>query len=326
MQRKVLASAVALGLSASLITVPSVNAAEIGKKGEGGVPSICSLRLTDAEEAYRDKVAGDASVGTLLRDTVSAIEAVYPQVKAPGDAFLQNPTVKAYVEAHAGGREPTEELEDAFTEVLEKELDRFRNDPELGLVYEETLSFRMSLANLSVGGAEDVKMLELKQIVASDDPYQSSNVFDVLDDEDTPIPASKVAALKRAYEKTPSGQTQRVFQRDFGSAMTAAEKACAAGGDRSVAFPTKAVNPKPNPTTKPKPDTAKPDQSKPGDKTNDQPGDSVTDKAKDNAKDNGSSEDTGKIIGIIAGVLVALGLVIGGVVAFAPQLGITLPF
>lgn len=310
MQRQVIASAVALGLSASLITVPAVNAAEVGKKGEGTFEGICLLRLTDAEQAYRDKVVGENSLTTLFRDTAAAIEVVYPQVKAPADAFLNNPTVKAYLEAERAKLEPAEGVEDAYEALKEKELHRFQEDTELALVYNEYLSLRVESAYPSPENLGDSKQFLTSLVSASDDPYKASSFFDLLDEdeEDMPIPANKIAALQAAFEKTPYGRMLRVFERDFGSAMTAARKACAAGGDRTVAFPTKASESKPNDDTKPG------DKSKPGDN---QQG--------DNDKDAGSSE-TGKIIGIIAGVLAALGLIAAGLVSFAPQLGIKLPF
>ena len=310
MQRKVIASAVALGLSASLITVPAVNAAEVGKKGEGTFEGTCLLRLTDAEQAYRAKVVGENSLTPLFRDTAAAIEVVYPQVKAPADAFLNNPTVKAYLEAERAKLEPAEGVEDAYEALKEKELHRFQENTELALVYNEYLSLRVESAYPSPENLGDSKQFLTSRVVASDDPYKASSFFDLLDEdeEDRPIPANKIAALQAAFEKTPYGRMLRVFERDFGSAMTAARKACAAGGDRTVAFPTKASKPKPNDDTKPG------DKSKPGDN---QQG--------DNDKDAGSSE-TGKIIGIIAGVLAALGLIAAGFVSFAPQLGIKLPF
>ncbi len=305
MQRKVIASAVALGLSASLITVPAVNAAEVGKKGEGTFEGICLLRLTDAEQAYRDKVVGENSLTTLFRDTAAAIEVVYPQVKAPADAFLNNPTVKAYLEAERAKLEPAEGVEDAYEALKEKELHRFQEDTELALVYNEYLGLRVESAYTSPGDLGDSKQFLTSLVSASDDPYKTSNLFDLLDEdeEDMPIPANKIAALQAAFEKTPFGQMQQVFERDFSSAMTAAQKACAAGGDRTVAFPTKASESKPNDKTKPD------DKTKPG----------------NNDKDAGSSE-TGKIVGIIVGVLAALGLIAAGLVSFAPQLGIKLPF
>lgn len=310
MQRKVIASAVALGLSASLITVPAVNAAEVGKKGEGTFEGICLLRLTDAEQAYRDKVVGDNSLTTLFRDTAAAIEVVYPQVKAPADAFLNNPTVKAYLEAKRAKVEPAEGIADAYEALGEKELHRFPEKSELAFAYIAYLESRLGAAYPSPGDLGDSKQFLTSRVVASDDPYKTSNFFDLWDEdvEDMPIPANKIAALQAAFEKTPYGQMLRVIDRDFSSAMTAAQKACAADGDRTVAFPTKASKPKPN------------DDTKPGDKT--KPGDN---QQGDNDKDAGSS-DTGKIVGIIAGVLAALGLIAAGLVSFAPQLGIKLPF
>ncbi|OHO32212.1 hypothetical protein HMPREF2656_07725 [Corynebacterium sp. HMSC034B08] len=304
MQRKVIASAVALGLSASLITIPAVNAAEVGKKGEGTFGEICLLRLTDAEQAYRDKVVGDNSLTTLFRDTAAAIEVVYPQVKAPADAFLNNPTVKAYLEAKQAKLEPAEGIADAYEALTEKESHRFPEKSELAFAYIAYLESRLGAAYPSPGDLGDSKQFLTSRVVASDDPYKASSFFDLLDEdeEDMPIPANKIAALQAAFEKTPYGRMLRVIERDFGSAMTAAQKACLAGGDRTIAFPTK--------PSKPKLD----DKTKPGDNN---PG--------DNDKDAGSS-DAGKIVGIIAGVLAALGLIAAGIVSFAPQLGIKLPF
>ena len=141
------------------------------------------------------------------------------------------------------------------------------------------------------------------EVVASREAFSAPDIAELIINV-FGFPSAKAAQVREAFEATPFGQKWPVFANEYSRAMTDAQTACADGGKRDVKFPTAK--------------TTKTDQTKPGDKAGD--------KATDNAKNNGSSEDTGKIIGIIAGVLVALGLIAGGVVAFAPQLGITLPF
>ena len=303
MQRKVLASAVALGLSVSLATVPVADAAQTGAKDDLG---FCSVRLTDAEQRYFDQAIGDLKIEQIARDAATAVEAVYPQFKSPADALFREPVVREFAEAIVKDEEPSWDRQLAFYEIQSKEADRFKDeqtaDAYLSYIEVRSLS-EFPEAAAAAGLEEELEFFSISEVYASRDSYQTGDLAGSMAD-DLGIPQSKIADFRNGFAKTRTGKTLPALQEEYGAAMTGAQTACADGGKRDVKFPTAK--------------TTKTDQTKPGDKAGD--------KATDNAKNNGSSEDTGKIIGIIAGVLVALGLIAGGVVAFAPQLGITLPF
>lgn len=298
MQRKVFASAVALGLSASLLTVPVADAAQIGAKDD---TESCSVRLTDAEQRYFDQTIGGVEIGHVARDIATSVEAVYPQFKAPADAFLKEPVIREVSVAILKGEEPSFDKQLAFYKLQSAELDRFA-DQETSDVYTEYMEARMIAefpeAATAAGLDENFEIFSITEVYASRESYQTGDLAGNLADE-LELPQAKIAGFRNAFAKTRLGKTLPALQKEYGSAMTAAQSACADGGKRDVKFPTAKTT---------KSDQTKPDQSKPGDKAGDK------------------AKDTGKIIGIIAGVLVALGLIAGGVAAFAPQLGITLPF
>lgn len=309
MQRKVLASAVALGLSVSLATVPAADAAQIGTKDELG---RCSVRLTDAEQRYFDQRGREFNLAMLAEAGVAAAEAVYPDFRKPAERLVNSPEVKNAVREMEKGNDPTEEQLDKIEALFSGEENRFgdvsKQEIYLGYLEAKLLAENPALQK-QLGGEDLVGDFFFTEVEASREAISAPDFAGLIIDE-FGFTGAKAAQVREAFAETPFGQKWPAFANEYSRAMTDAQTACADGGKRDVKFPTaKTTN-----TDQTTPDQTTPDQTKPGDK------------AGDKAKDNGSSEDTGKIIGIITGVLVALGLVIGGVVAFAPQLGITLPF
>ena len=302
MQRKVLASAVALGLSASLITASVADAAQIGPKD---YDATCSVRLTDAEQRYLEQQMEAFNVTTLAEAGV-AVESVYPDFKELGDRVANAPEVREIVSVIEAGKEPADAQYARLGLRATEEENRF-DDVNKQYTYEAYLEAKMLSVHPSLRKVIDeddlLGDLIFSKVEASREPVSAPDlpgyVIDALE-----ISGDKAAQARKAFAATPFGQKWPAFADEFARAMGDAQTACADGGKRDVKFPTAK--------------TTKTYQTKPGDKAGD--------KATDNAKNNGSSEDTGKIIGIIAGVLVALGLIAGGVVVFAPQLGITLPF
>ena len=308
MQRKFLASAVALGLSASLITAPVADAAQIGPKD---YDATCSVRLTDAEQRYLEQQMEAFNVTTLAEAGVASVESVYPDFKELGDRVANAPEVREIVSVIEAGKKPADAQYARLGLRATEEENRF-DDVNKQYTYEAYLEAKMLSVHPSLRKVIDeddlLGDLIFSKVEASREPVSAPDlpgyIIDALE-----ISGDKAAQARKAFAATPFGQKWPAFADEFARAMGDAQTACADGGKRDVKFPTAKTT---------KTDQTKTDQTKPGDKAGD--------KATDNAKNNGSSEDTGKIIGIIAGVLVALGLIAGGVVAFAPQLGITLPF
>lgn len=304
MQRKVLASAVALGLSVSLTTVPTADAAQIGAKDDLG---FCSVRLTDAEQSYLDQRGSEFNLAILAEAGVAAAESVYPDFKKPAERFVNSPEVKNAVREMEKGNDPTEEQLDKIEALFSGEENRFgdvsKQEIYLGYLEAKLLAENPALEK-QLGGEDLIGDFIFAEVEASREAISAPDFAGLIIDE-FGFTGAKAAQVREAFAATPFGQKWPAFANEYSRAMTDAQTACADGGKRDVKFPTAKTT---------KTDQTTPDQTKP------------VDKPTGNAKDSGSSEDTGKIIGIIAGVLVALGLVIGGVVAFAPQLGITLPF
>ena len=97
MQRKVIASALALGLSASLLTVPVADAAQIGKpitstyekNGEVVEDTSCQVTFTDEESRASKETLGPISGKEYVDSTVGVVEKVYPELKPHGDDFMK---------------------------------------------------------------------------------------------------------------------------------------------------------------------------------------------------------------------------------------------
>lgn len=297
MQRKVIASAVALGLAASLITVPAADAAEIGAKDE--TKNTCPVRMTDAEQKRIEEVANSITSVDAAKALDATLVAAFPEFKKLADSFLNNPDVQKEIKASLDSGKPTETL---FSFALE-EVDRFEDEKRAGL-YPLYLQSRMTreYPQLFKEEADSDGFLSINEVDATRESMGGLDPVSVIIDE-YGLNAKEAAAARSAFAKTQAGKIWNSFGPEYVKAFNEAQNVCADGGNGTVAFPTKASESKPNDKTKPD------DKTKPG----------------NNDKDAGSSE-TGKIVGIIAGVLAALGLIAAGLVSFAPQLGIKLPF
>lgn len=101
-------------------------------------------------------------------------------------------------------------------------------------------------------------------------------------------------AIVAGFEKDPLVKKGKARAKHYASYYAKAREACAAGGERTVAFPTKASNPVPG-----------------------TPGNGNQGSAADS--------DAGKTAGIVVGVIAVLAAVVGAIAFLAPQLGIMLP-
>lgn len=101
-------------------------------------------------------------------------------------------------------------------------------------------------------------------------------------------------AIVAGFEKDPLVKKGKARVKHYASYYAKAREACVAGGERTVAFPTKATNPVPG-----------------------TPGNGNQGSAADS--------DAGKTAGIVVGVIAVLAAVVGAIAFLAPQLGIMLP-
>lgn len=318
MQRKVIASAVAIGLSASLITAPAADAAQIGVKDQ---LDTCAVRLTDAEQSALDRAKANLSVPQAGKALSDAFEAVYPEFKAPAGTFLTHPTVKAYVDAYVAGKEPSQAVEAEVIDLYDNELARFqdeRADAYDAYIEARGLATYPKLADTDLFRELEDEIPVLNQVDASRESVDVDPIGLVIDYLE--LPADKARVFRNSLENSEFGRTTLAQYQDYAKAYTAAQRACADGGKTEVRFPTTRATPGEGQTT-----------GSPNKNTGTGTGTTGTGTKDDKAnttgnKDDVGSSETGKVVGIIAGVLAAIGLIAAGVVAFAPQLGIQLPF
>ena len=296
------ASSLAFGLAASLIMSPVANAADIGEKNSEGE---CTVALTDLERSHLFKRKDEIAPIELVTAVVEAFEATYPGFDVLGAKFVKNPELRGAAAELEAGRTLSEQRTESLQKVWADEHQQFASEDEWN-IYSTYLEIRLlqDFPGL-VRGMKDFdlgKKIEFNKVDVLDGdwgvPDAAAEMIDVLR-----VPDSEADEFRTAFSRTEYGRKWREIEKDYYRAMQSAERICKAGGGAVVDFPVD------EPTVAPSAETERPAPN---------PDYQIT--------DNGSSEDTGKIIGIIAGVLVALGLIAGGVVAFAPQLGITLPF
>lgn len=340
MQCKALATAVALGLSASLITAPSADAAQIGAKDAN---DTCAVRLTDAEQSALVQVTDSLLTPAASIAISEALEAVFPSFKTLTDPLVNDPAIKAYVDALVSRKEPSASVEEQVQKTLEPVEDYL--DDEEADAYEIYLLARGLLEYPQLVNSWVVR--ELYEDLPVFNEVEASKDTEIVDPVEVftdlvGLSANRALKFRVEIKKSEFGRTTLAQYEDYAKAYNAAQRVCADGGRKDVPFPTKLTTPgagqnsgsqNPNTGTKSNrdPNTGTGTGTK-NDKTN-ATGTGTGTKNNKNQNDNtpvntddaGSSE-TGKIIGIVAGVLAAIGLIAAGVVAFAPQLGIQLPF
>lgn len=288
MQRKVIASAAALGLSASLLSVPAVDAAEIGPRKS----SQCSVKLDQAEKDYLAAINTSLTNTNLVDAYAKGIERAFPELKSWADKNLSNSKVVSGLKKLNAGRE--DDVTSAEEDALAKAIDTMYEYDDLGnyigTVYAWT-RLQEKYPRVAKELTEDavvppMEKISITSVVASNQPLAEVNGGAELA-KLLQIPSGRVDAFINGFNDSKLGKTMNAVQREYNPAEEKAMAACAKGGNATVAFPTKgyASNPFNNP-----------------------------------------EENVGKIIGIVLGALAAIGLLLAGFVAAAPQLGIALPF
>lgn len=340
MQRKALATAVALGLSASLITAPSANAAQIGAKK---ADNTCTIKLNDAEQSVLVQATDSLLTPATSTAIAEAFEAVFPSFKTLTDPLVNDPAVKPYVDALAARKEPSASVQEQIQKTFDPVFDYLDNEE--ADAYEIYLLARGLVEYPQLANSWIVR--ELYEGLPAFNEVEASKDSEIVDPvevftDELGLSANRALKFRVEIKKSEFGRTTLAQYEDYAKAYNAAQRVCADGGNKDVPFPTKSTTPgagqntgaqNPNAETKSNrdPNTGTGTGTK-NDKTN-ATGTGTGTKNDKNQNDNttgnnddaGSSE-TGKIIGIVAGVLAAIGLIAAGVVAFAPQLGIQLPF
>ncbi|MDK6492172.1 hypothetical protein QP172_00280 [Corynebacterium coyleae] len=288
MQRKVIASAVALGLSASLLTVPAAYAAEIGPRTTN---NTCSVKLDQAEKDYLAKLNKNYTEKKVFEVFEKGIEGAYPEIKGWADSTLKSATVQSALKKIEAQR--TDDLTAAEEEAFEAAYDKlmsYNQDNYVGYFYGYARLMesypRVAKELVYNGDIPATSPLSFTEVVASNEALPTADVASFAA-EQLGIPTGRIEAFKKAANKTAHVKTGNAVQKEYNPAVEKAMAACAQGGNATVAFPTKgwASNPFNTP-----------------------------------------EENVGAIVGIVLGTLAAVGLLFAGVVALAPQFGIALPF
>lgn len=313
MQRKALATAVALGLSVSLITAPSADAAQIGKSktgtfeikgGQHAEDTYCTVSFTDDEIRASQETFGRLSGKELVNSTVGTFERVYPELKPHRENLLRQ--LREIGAANTEGMATLEAIGSwakDFEAVAPKSVPVY-----IVQYYLEVL--------LIVGNSkpdEDHSALfafDSDQTVRVNHDLKDSPFGTVEELVSFGVPEVQAERLVREFEATELWRKIQASERAHKPYFDQARKVCAAGGNAVVAFPTIATPAKPVTSGASNPPRSQAPNAPSGAA----------------AESNNGSSETGKIIGIVAGVLAAIGLIAAGVVAFAPQLGIQLPF
>lgn len=288
MQRKVITSAVALGVAASILTVPAVDAAEIGPRKN----NQCSVKLNQAEKDYLAATNTPITNTNLLDAYAKGIEGAFPKIKSWADSTLSNPQVVAGLKKFDSGREDaiTEAEEDALEKALDTVYDYDDLGNYVGRVYvwaRLAEQYPRVVDELTYGAAvPPLEKVAVTAVVASNQSLAEVNFGSEIA-RSLEIPSGQVDGFITGINGSKLGKALNAVQDEYNPAEEKAMAACAKGGNATVAYPTKgyASNPFNNP-----------------------------------------EENVGKIIGIVAGALAAIGLLLAGFAAVAPQLGIALPF
>ncbi|OFT76184.1 hypothetical protein HMPREF3104_05655 [Corynebacterium sp. HMSC30G07] len=136
--------------------------------------------------------------------------------------------------------------------------------------------------------------IQKSDLFVESEPIELGNSFTVQDLVKVGVSQKDAQAMVAGFKKAPLIKKVDARTKHYAPYYAKAREACAAGGERTVAFPTKATNPAPG-----------------------TPGNGNQGSAADS--------DAGKTAGIVVGVIAVLAAVVGAIAFLAPQLGIMLP-
>ena len=220
-------------------------------------------------------------------------EAVYPGLKELRLEFVAD--VAALPKTDSGSRDEAsdwlgqvQELGNKFVEKAAKFMPRG-----IAEILAEPILY---LGNLKDGKnyAELVSESQTSTLFIGDEPIEFGDIFTVQVLVKVGATQKDAQAIVAGFKKAPLIKKVDARTKHYASYYAKAREACAAGGERTVAFPTKATNPAPG-----------------------TPGNGNQGSAADS--------DAGKTAGIVVGVIAVLAAVVGAIAFLAPQLGIMLP-
>ena len=294
MQPKIIATAGARGLSAPRSSPPPLaNAAEVGPKQQEDTDPYCELTLTDAEyKAYVDSL-GYVSAEEVTEAHFGPYEAVYPGLKelrleiAADVAALPKLDSNSPDEVSERLRQ-VNELGNKFVEKAAKFMPRA-----IAEILAEPILY---LGNFKDGEnyADLMSGFQTSTLFVESEPIELGNSFTAQDLVNVGVSQKDAQAMVAGFKKAPLIKKADARTKHYAPYYAKAREACAAGGERTVAFPTKATNPAPG-----------------------TPGNGNQGSAADS--------DAGKTAGIVVGVIAALAAIAGAIAFLAPQLGIMLP-
>lgn len=249
--------------------------------------------MTDAEyKAYVDSL-GYVSAEEVKEAHFGLYEAVYPGLKELRLGFVAD--LAALRKTESGSRDEASdglrqinELGDKFVEKAAKFMPRD--------TAESLVEPMLYLGNLKDGEnyAELMSKIQKSDLFVESEPIELGNTFTVQHLVKVGATQKDAEALVAGFKKAPLIKKLEARTKHYAPYYAKAREACAAGGERTVAFPTKASNPAPG-----------------------TPGNGNQGSAADS--------DAGKTAGIVVGVIAALAAIAGAIAFLAPQLGIMLP-
>lgn len=281
MQRKVITTAAALGLSASLIVAP-VDAAEVGPKM--GAYNSCFLTLTDQEYGALVDSIGYVSAEDITSGAFGPIETVYPSFKQlRSDLEAELAALRKENLESSERKARRDKLQEKFVQKATATMPNYVAD----LAVKLTL-FLEGIEN-GKNYAEIFPPSKRTEIKVEGDAYsfvEKPFAVEVEELVSNGVPRQEAQALVSEYRQSKLYKAESARAKVYAPYYKKAQEACAAGGDRTVDFPTT--------VTRPGEDTP--------------------------------SADAGKVAGIVVGVIAVLAAVVGAVAFLLPQLGFMLPF
>lgn len=221
------------------------------------------------------------------------VEAVYPGLKELRLEFVAD--VAALPKTDSGSRDDASDWLGQFQELKEKFVEKaakFMPRDIAGRVADSIIWD----GNLKDGKnyAEFLSGFKNGNLFVESEPIELGNSYAVQDLVKAGATQKDAEAIVAGFKKAPLIKKYDARAKHYAPYYAKAREACAAGGERTVAFPTKATNPAPG-----------------------TPGNGNQGSAADS--------DAGKTAGIVVGVIAVLAAVVGAIAFLAPQLGIMLP-
>lgn len=249
--------------------------------------------MTDAEyKAYVDSL-GYVSAEEITEAFFGPVEAVYPGLKELRLEFVAD---VAALQTESGSPDEAldwlrqvQELGEKFVEKAAKFMPRdIAGSVAESIIWYGNLKDGENYAELFLFG------IKKSTLFVESEPIELGKIFTVQDLVKVGATQKDAEAIVAGFKKAPLIKKVDARAKHYAPYYAKAREACAAGGERTVAFPTKATNPAPG-----------------------TPGNGNQGSAADS--------DAGKTAGIVVGVIAALAAIAGAIAFLAPQLGIMLP-